>query len=115
MKSLNDIAQLNSVIDTHLLHCEPLEEQFNWWFELFEELTNKKSIPERILAHLEKLNNVVDNILKSIEEIPLFQDIDIFGELYQQLVDRQIRKSLGEFYTPLPVVKTIIVDGPYNA
>ncbi len=107
-KSLSDIVQLIDVIDTHLLYCEPYEKQFNWWFEPFKGLINEKKVPEKILSHLEKLNNNINNILMSIEEISLSQDIDIFGELYQQLVDRQIRKSLGEFYTPLTVVKIIL-------
>jgi len=108
-QSLTDIVQFINVIDTHFLYLEPYERPFNWWFEtVAEKLINEKKIPKRILSHLEKLNTSLGNILTSIEEISLSQDTDIFGELYQHIVDRQIRKNLGEFFTPLSVVKIIL-------
>ncbi|MFX1465022.1 MAG: Eco57I restriction-modification methylase domain-containing protein [Promethearchaeota archaeon] len=107
-RSLSDIVESINLIDTHLLHSEPYERQFNWWFGPFAELINEKKVNERIRAHLEKMNNSMGNILLFLEEISLSQYIDIFGELYQHIIDRQIRKNLGEFYTPLSVVKIIL-------
>ncbi len=107
-QSFTDIVQFINEIDTHLLYSEPYEKQFDWWFEPFEKFENEKAAPERMVSHLEKLRTGLSNMMKFLEEISLSQETDIFGELYQHIIDRQIRKNLGEFYTPLSVVKIIL-------
>ena len=107
-QSLTDIVQFIFEIDTHLLYSEPYEKQFDWWFEPFEKFENEKAVPERMLSHLEKLRTGLSNMMKFLEETSLSQETDIFGELYQHIIDTQIRKNLGEFYTPLSVVKIIL-------
>ncbi|MFX1518326.1 MAG: N-6 DNA methylase [Promethearchaeota archaeon] len=101
------------ITDKHLLYSESHERQFNWWFEPLKELLNKETTSKKEQSLLENLNDGLTNALPSLEKISLSQDVDLFGELYQQVVDEVIRKTFGEFYTPLSVVKLILDSVDY--
>ena len=106
------IMKFIEITDKHLLYSESYERQYNWWLKPFEELLNEKTTSE-VRPLIEMLNKNFRNVIILIEEISLSQEVDIFGKLYQRIVDTQIRKTFGEFYTPLPVVNIILDSVDY--
>lgn len=106
--SMSHVIKIIEITDKQLLHSGSDERQFNWWFEPFKELLNEEITSEKVQSLLVNLNEALTNVLPLLETISLSQYADIFGELYQQVVDEVVRKTFGEFYTPLPVVKLIL-------
>lgn len=62
------------------------------------------------IDHIESSATLKNGIREAIEKVSSYDPLylirhrsrvrDVFGELYQDLIDRDIRRSLGEFYTP---------------
>jgi len=58
-------------------------------------------------------NNLLDKIIKNIQELKIVNNLekgnfDIFGDIYEKIIDYEIKKVLGEFYTPSEIVEYIL-------
>ncbi|MGQ4876315.1 MAG: N-6 DNA methylase [Promethearchaeia archaeon] len=66
----------------------------------------------------EKCEKILDEIINKFFNLNLdknnFKFIDLFGTLYQDIISREIRKNLGEFYTPHGIVNYILSNVGYN-
>jgi len=88
------------------------EDIFSWWSDAFVRFIDKSSV--ELLQ--EKANGTLENFSRSIARVIFvlykfdFSEIagDPLGDLYQQYFDRETRKALGEFYTPVEVVDYIL-------
>lgn len=88
------------------------EDIFSWWSDGFTSLATKSS--GELLQ--EKLEMPVENFSRTIARLFFilykydFSEMagDPLGDLYQQYFDRESRKVLGEFYTPLEIVDYIL-------
>lgn len=83
---------------------------FDWWKieETKRELLDRQEESE--LKDCEtKLNQAVGESLRLLNPFNFrFVDRDIYGHIYQQYLPPEERKELGEFYTPIKVVKYIL-------
>lgn len=88
------------------------EDIFSWWEDPFTELSEKSS--KELLE--EKPDVALDDFSESVARLILvlyrfdFSEVagDPLGDLYQQYFDKDTRKALGEFYTPIEVVNYIL-------
>lgn len=88
------------------------EDIFSWWTDAFVEFGESSSVE---LLH-EKVDNVLEGFSRAIARLIFvlykfdFSEVagDPLGDLYQQYFDRETRKALGEFYTPVEVVNYIL-------
>jgi len=94
------------------------EDIFSWWIDAFAEMSRKPSgelIQERLSNALENFSEIIARLILVLYKFD-FSEVagDPLGELYQQYFDRETRKALGEFYTPIEVVDYILDAVEYN-
>jgi hypothetical protein len=85
---------------------------FGWWRDGFTEFMQKSSrelLWESVDKRLEDFSNAVAKVIFMLYKFD-FGEVagDPLGDLYQQYFDRDTRKALGEFYTPVEVVNYIL-------
>jgi len=103
------------------------------WLTLLDEASAK----ETVLSLIKTVFGDIGSLFRGIYNIPLFDNImledldwnrdtistivkrtqkynfkqitrDIIGEVYQRHIDREVRRSLGQYYTPEPIINFII-------
>ena len=84
-----------------------IENLYNIYEEKIKSNTHK-CILEKIIKNVKNFKILREDFAKSNEISQLRSNFDIFGRLYEDLVNHKERKLLGEFYTPQPVVKDIL-------
>lgn len=96
-------------IENHYKHFYQLN-IFDWWFipkDKTEMLTPEEKLNQDKLDA--ELDFIVKGILKRVNRFD-FERVnrDILGHVYEDYLPKQERKELGEFYTPIEVVKYIL-------
>jgi len=96
-------------IENHYKHFYQLN-IFDWWFitkDKAEMLTPEEKLNQDKLDA--ELDFIVKGILKRVNRFD-FERVnrDILGHVYEDYLPKQERKELGEFYTPIEVVKYIL-------
>ncbi|MFX1312908.1 MAG: Eco57I restriction-modification methylase domain-containing protein [Promethearchaeota archaeon] len=93
-----------------------MEKIFEKLFKIYEKnfrTNTHKDLLEKINKRIENLRSFKENFSVSYESSQPSSDFDIIGNLYEDLVNHKDRKILGEFYTPQPVVKDILIAIKY--
>jgi len=83
---------------------------FDWWrMERAEKYTLGED-EKRVQGNLEEeLDYVIGNVLKRFNHFDFKTvDSDILGHVYEDYLPKEERKKLGEYYTPLEVVRYIL-------
>jgi len=85
---------------------------FGWWRDGFTELMQKSSselLRESVDNRLENFSEAVAKVIFMLYKFD-FREVagDPLGDLYQKYFDKDTRKALGEFYTPVEVVNYIL-------
>lgn len=88
------------------------EDIFGWWGDAFAELSGKSSgelLEEKPSGVLESFSEATARLIFGLYKFD-FSGVagDPLGDLYQRYFDRETRKALGEFYTPVEVVDYIL-------
>ncbi|MGB9693344.1 MAG: Eco57I restriction-modification methylase domain-containing protein, partial [Fervidobacterium sp.] len=88
------------------------EDIFSWWSDAFVSLSEKSSgelLQEKVDDELESFSETIARLLFILYKYD-FSEVagDPLGDLYQQYFDKETRKALGEFYTPVEVVNYIL-------
>ncbi|MEM3526478.1 MAG: N-6 DNA methylase, partial [Candidatus Jordarchaeaceae archaeon] len=88
------------------------EDIFSWWSDAFASLSEKSSgelLQEKVDEELESFSETLARLLFILYKYD-FSEVagDPLGDLYQQYFDKETRKALGEFYTPVEVVNYIL-------
>ena len=88
------------------------EDIFGWWTDGFREFMEKSSselLQESVDKSLEDFGGATAKVIFMLYKFD-FGEIagDPLGDLYQQYFDKDTRKALGEFYTPIEVVNYIL-------
>ena len=88
------------------------EDIFSWWTDAYTPLKDKTSaelLMERIDLSLEAFSEAIAEAILTLYRFD-FSEVagDPLGDLYQQYFDKETRKALGEFYTPVEVVDYIL-------
>ena len=78
---------------------------FEWVFEAVDD----QSLPSELRRDLENALNAMLTILASVNL--LAASFDFFREIYQNILPREIRKTLGEFYTKDDIVEEVLDAG----
>ncbi len=96
-------------IENHYKHFYQLN-IFDWWFipkDKAEMLTSEEKLNQDKLDA--ELDFIVKGILRRVNRFD-FERVnrDILGHVYEDYLPKQERKELGEFYTPIEVVKYIL-------
>ncbi len=82
---------------------------FGWWHEATSETQSVRTTPaDRFGRALGRL--AVEVLQFDFQTV----DGDLLGELYQEYFDPETRKALGEFYTPEPLVETMLDEVGYD-
>ena len=107
-----------STLQSRLIQSVFEEDLFNWWYDGFRDPAIASLTGSQLLQTdspvLEELGRRMIEIVASLYSFE-FKDIeDILGDLYQQYFDRDTRKALGEFYTPVEVVDYILDSVGYK-
>lgn len=90
------------------------EDVFYWWTDFFSDLSRDKLFTVRS-AGMSIFGQAVGRVLLTLYKFD-FSEVagDPLGTLYQRHFDKETRKALGEFYTPLEVVEHIIDNVEYR-
>ena len=85
---------------------------FGWWRDGFTEFIQKSSselLQESVDRRLEDFSETVAKVIFMLYKFD-FGEVagDPLGDLYQRYFDKETRKALGEFYTPVEVVNYIL-------
>jgi len=96
----------------HLVFSVFEEDIFSWWDDAFTGFSDKPSgelLRERADGILEGFSRVIAKLVFVLYKFD-FSEVagDPLGDLYQQYFDKDTRKALGEFYTPVDVVNYIL-------
>ena len=88
------------------------EDIFSWWTDAYTPLKDKTSaelLMEKVDLSLEAFSETVAEAILTLYRFD-FSEVagDPLGDLYQQYFDKETRKALGEFYTPVEVVDYIL-------
>jgi len=88
------------------------EDIFGWWTDAFKESMGKSSselLQESVDKPLEDFSEATAKVILMLYKFD-FGEVagDPLGDLYQQYFDKDTRKALGEFYTPIEVVNYIL-------
>jgi hypothetical protein len=88
------------------------EDIFSWWSDGFSPIAEKSSgelLQEKVAVELEDFGRTIAQLLFILYKYD-FSEVagDPLGDLYQQYFDKETRKALGEFYTPVEVVNYIL-------
>jgi type I restriction-modification system DNA methylase subunit len=88
------------------------EDIFSWWSDAFASLSEMSSgelMQEKVPEELEDFSETVARLLFILYKYD-FSEVagDPLGDLYQQYFDKETRKALGEFYTPVEIVNYIL-------
>lgn len=86
--------------------------QYSWWQSELIETTDSSlesisfsNFNHSLIEFCRELANILFILTKTdLSELPQ----DVFGDLYQNYFDRETRKTLGEFYTPIEIVEYIL-------
>lgn len=93
------------------------EDIFSWWEDVFKEYNNKTPAELLNLEYSVEIDNISNTMAKFILVLYKFsfKEIagDLLGDLYQQYFDRETRRALGEFYTPIEVVNYMLDEIKY--
>lgn len=113
--TLNELILLWICRDKKLLHFETIRD--------FSEYKNLQKEAQKIYSHLFE-DNIFDwhspsnlffykitNLFNGFEFSEI--DRDILGKLYEQFINKEERKRLGQFYTPEPVIDYILDQSGY--
>ena len=77
----------------------------NWWFIAYTRLRDRLS--KKDVEFIEKLVREIATRISMIDWDIVYLE-DVFREFYELLIDRETRRKIGEYYTPLWVVELII-------
>jgi len=93
------------------------EDIFSWWEDIFNNYKNKTSaelIKEQINEELYNFSITLGRFILILYKFN-FKEIagDPLGDLYQRYFDRETRRALGEFYTPVEIVDYILDEVNY--
>ncbi|MDH5266194.1 MAG: N-6 DNA methylase [Candidatus Bathyarchaeota archaeon] len=85
---------------------------FGWWRDGFTEFMQKSSselLQESVDKRLEDFSEAAAKVIFMLYKFD-FREVagDPLGDLYQKYFDKDTRKALGEFYTPVEVVDYIL-------
>ena len=88
------------------------EDIFGWWADGFTEYMEKSSselLRKEVDKSLEDFSKAIAKVIFMLYKFD-FREVagDPLGDLYQQYFDKDTRKALGEFYTPVEVVNYIL-------
>jgi SAM-dependent methyltransferase len=82
-------------------------------FEWFFEAVTDKYLDQNVRIQLQ---SNIDLLLMVLYNIDMFQvSFDMFREVYQNILPREVRKSLGEFYTNEEIVKRVLDAARFDA
>jgi|GEM_PF-1372889 type I restriction-modification system DNA methylase subunit len=82
---------------------------FEWIFEAFTDKYLDQNVRIRLQSN-------IDLLLMVLYNIDMFQvSFDMFREVYQNILPREVRKSLGEFYTNEEIVKRVLDAAGFDA
>ena len=112
------IKSVLSTLQSKLIQSIFEEDLFNWWYDGFKDPTVSSLTGNQLLQTkapvLEELGRRMIEIVASLYSFEFKEIEDILGDLYQQYFDRDTRKALGEFYTPVEVVDYILDSVGYR-
>ncbi len=74
----------------------------NWWFIAYNYILDQR---DRYI--IEELSDWITSRVEIIDWKVLYVE-DIFREFYELLIDRETRRSIGEYYTPLWIVEYVL-------
>ena len=109
------LASLSKVLDKTLdpiemcsgikLDVEVALPYLNWWYIAYTRLRSKLSVEdikfiEELASEIAMRVNIIDWNIVYLE--------DVFREFYELLIDRETRRKIGEYYTPLWIVEFIV-------
>lgn len=89
---------------------------FDWWYISKDKVNTLTDDEKRKQKELDKeLDFAIKNILKRLNRFN-FRSVnrDLLGHVYEDYLPKQERKELGEFYTPIEVVKYILDSVGYQ-
>jgi type I restriction-modification system DNA methylase subunit len=96
-------------------HYEHLYQKdiFDWWRVEWEKVDMEKRLEQQELER--ELDYAVGNVLKRLNRFD-FRGVnrDILGHVYEDYLPKEERKELGEFYTPIEVVRYILDSVGYK-
>lgn len=76
---------------------------------VFEKIYNAPIFNDTFLEELEWEKEIILRIIRNLVEFDFKGiNIDLIGRLYEENLDRDIRNSIGQFYTPRPIIKFIM-------
>ncbi|MFQ6121174.1 MAG: N-6 DNA methylase, partial [Methanosarcinales archaeon] len=85
------------------------EDVFYWWTDEFKKLTPSDMWSPIIPMASRELSEAIANILLALCKYDFSEIVgDPLGDLYQKYFDKETRRALGEFYTPVEIVEYII-------
>jgi len=88
------------------------EDIFCWWTDCFNKFKDKTSLEllqEDVNYNIYNFSIVIAKVIFILYKFDLSQIAgDPLGDLYQKYFDRETRRALGEFYTPIEVVEYIL-------
>ncbi|MFX1411339.1 MAG: N-6 DNA methylase [Promethearchaeota archaeon] len=73
-----------------------------------------KDFLKKVVDKIEKSQNLVQNSSGTTFYKSKAKDLDLFGQIYEKVLNHKERKVLGEFYTPFPIVNYILSNIGYN-
>ncbi|OYT39660.1 MAG: hypothetical protein B6U89_03770 [Desulfurococcales archaeon ex4484_58] len=77
----------------------------NWWYIAYNKLSDKLGTEEK--KTIEELTEKINTKVNIIEWEVLYIE-DVFREYYEILIDRETRRIIGEYYTPIWIVEFMI-------
>lgn len=76
---------------------------------VFEKIYNAPLFNDTYLHEVEWKKEIILNIIRTLVEFDFKQiNIDLIGRLYEENLDRDIRNSIGQFYTPRTIIQFIM-------
>jgi type I restriction-modification system DNA methylase subunit len=97
---MNEIMSRRSIFEPNV---------FEWFFEAITD----KYLDQNVRIQLQ---SNIDLLLMVLYNIDMFQvSFDMFREVYQNILPREVRKSLGEFYTNEEIVNRVLDAARFDA
>ena len=100
-KTLNPIEMCSGI----KLDIEVALPYLNWWFIAYTKLKEKLNTDD--IEFIEKLASEIAIRVNIIDWDVVYLE-DVFREFYELLIDRETRRKIGEYYTPLWIVELMI-------
>jgi hypothetical protein len=108
------VRELFKVMEHRLVESIFEEDIFSWWTEGYEPLLayTKSEFLKKLMEPRDiqgAFGHALGDLIAAVYCFD-YKEIssDILGNLYQRYFDRNIRKALGEFFTPIPIANLIL-------